>query len=113
MMANRPVVTGSPPTDVTGRVPFWLRRAMRYAAKTENNETVRTETAEVDGQTILYPTIRVDFSKDGAPLYRPDDPFEEAMKNRDYIVVPEGTDPKVMSRRISRMIGQRRNERGI
>lgn len=112
-MATRPVVTGAPPRDVNGRVPMWLRRAMRYSAKTDDNETVRTQTAEVDGQTILYPTIRVDYSKDGAPLYRPEDPYQEAINNKDYIVVPEGVDPKAMSRRISRMIGQRRNERGI
>lgn len=112
-MATRPIVTGAPPTDERGRVPLWLRRAMRYPAKTADNETVRTQTAEIDGRTILYPTIRIDYSKEGAPLYRPEDPYQEAINNRDYIVVPEGVDPKAMSRRISRMIGQRRNERGI
>jgi len=112
-MATRSVVTGAPPRDMNGRIPLWLRRAMRHSAKTENNETVRTETAEVDGQTILYPTIRADFKTIGAPLYRPDDPLQVALDRRDYIIVPEGTDPRAMSRRISRMIGQRRKERGI
>lgn len=111
--SRRPVVTGSPPKAANGRVPLWLVRAMRAPLKTGDNETVRTATSELDGKTIIYPTIRMKVEGTRPTLYRPDDPAAEAIKKNDYIVVPDGVDPRAMSRRISRMIGQRRKERDL
>lgn len=95
------------PRDVQGRVPSWLRRAIKPTnPTTRQNETVRTASAELDGQEILYPTIRLINGR--AQRLSNDEAFETAVRNRDYIVADSPSQATDISRAISRFIQRQR-----
>ena len=77
--------------------PSWLRRATDYTTPTtENNETVRTQSgySEDLGGEVLFPTIRM--GEQG--LYEPEDPFREALKRGDFILVKGPAGEKTQTR---------------
>ena len=85
--------------------PSWLRRATDYTTPTtENNETVRTQSgySEDLGGEVLFPTIRM--GEQG--LYEPEDPFREALKQRDFILVkgPAGEETQTRATELSNFI---------
>jgi hypothetical protein len=95
------------PRDAQGRIPSWLRRAIKpNNPTTKQNETVRTASADLDGQEILYPTIRLVNGR----LRRlgDDEAFETAVRNSDYIVADSPSQATDISRAISRFIQRQR-----
>jgi hypothetical protein len=66
---------------------------------TKANETVRTASdySEDLGGEVLFPTIRM--GKKG--LYKPDNPFKEAIAKKDYILVKGPKGPKTAARATS------------
>ena len=95
------------PRDAQGRVPPWLRRAIKPTnPSTRQNETVRTASAEFNGQEILYPTIRLIGGR--AQRLSDDEAFETAVRNRDYIVAGSPSQATGISRAISRFIQRQR-----
>ena len=96
--------------------PAWLARALDPSTPTTlANETVRTESfysEELRGE-VLVPTVRMD---DDGKLYRPDDPFKEAMDKGDYLLIPGPNNEQTraaaaeVSKNISNMIGRSRGE---
>jgi hypothetical protein len=76
----------------------WFQRAMNPdTPNTEANNTILTESYEVDGKIILVPTIRMIEGK----LVKVDDPVAEATKNNDFI---EGFQTEEEATKFSKMI---------
>ena len=98
------------PRDVSGRIPAWLRRAIKPTnPTTSDNETVRTASSDLDGQEIIYPTIRM--MNGGLRRLSDEEAFETAVRLRDYIVAPNPSEATNISRAISRFIGRQRGDK--
>lgn len=86
----------------------WLDRATDPSTPaTEDNETVRTETYEVEGKYYLVPTIRLD---ENGKLYKPKDPLREAMDNQDALIFSSQEEADSTSKEISELIGRKRQK---
>ena len=86
----------------------WMDRASDPSTPaTEDNETVRTATYEVNGRYYLVPTIRQ--GEDGS-LYEPEDPLGEALENKDAFIFSSQEEADDMSRQISEHIGKKRQK---
>ena len=82
----------------------WMDRASDPSTPaTEDNETVRTATYEVNGRYYLVPTIRQ--GEDGS-LYKPEDPLGEALENKDAFIFSSQEEADDMSKQISEHIGK-------
>ena len=111
-MANKNSLLSIPPPEMKAleslipeKKPKWLIRAMDPATSTTKaNETVRTKSgySEDLGGEVLVPTIRM--GKKG--LYKPDNPFKEAIAKKDYILVkgPKGPETAARATNLSRYI---------
>lgn len=86
----------------------WMDRASDPSTPaTEDNETVRTATYEVNGRYYLVPTIRQ--GEDGS-LYKPEDPLGEALENKDAFIFSSQEEADDMSKQISEHIGKKRQK---
>ena len=86
----------------------WMDRASDPSTPaTEDNETVRTATYEVNGRYYLVPTIRQ--GEDGS-LYEPEDPLGEALENKDAFIFSSQEEADDMSKQISEHIGKKRQK---
>lgn len=92
-----------------GSAPSWLLRAFDSSSPLHPEEgAAHTESYELeDGRQVLVPRVRM---RDGKPvvLSKRFEAFDEAMRRKDFIVVPEGEDPTAYSKRISSLIGKMR-----
>jgi len=87
----------------------WMDRASDPSTPaTEDNETVRTTTYEVNGRYYLVPTIRQ--GEDGS-LYKPEDPLGEALENEDAFIFSSQEEADDMSKQISEHIGKKRQKK--
>ena len=91
----------------------WVERAVSSGLRTEDNKTVFTGTAEVDGQHIVYPTVRRKRDESGNPLdelfefKNDDDALEFALKMGDFIPVPSAWAAEYISHGFSNYQGNR------
>lgn len=85
---------------------FW---ALNPDTPTLNNQTVRTESAELDGKEVLYPTIRMIEGKLVELRSVGLDPLEYAIKQNDYITFDTPKEAIDFSKYLSKMIGLSRN----
>ena len=85
----------------------WINRALDpETPTTEANETVKTRSSEVNGQEILYPTIRMingHLKKLGDR-----EALEMALEKKDYIEFNSPNEAKNFSIFLSNTINQRR-----
>jgi hypothetical protein len=96
-----------------GGAPSWLLRAFDPNSPVHPEEgAAHTESYELeDGRQVLVPRVRV---RDRVPivLSKRFEAFDEAMRRKDFIVVPEGEDPTAYSKSISSLIGKMRGGGG-
>ena len=105
---------GPLPKDVTGKVPAWLRRALKKGTPLHKESgAIHTRSTEIDGKEILYPTVRiingkaVDLTKEAGNTKDFDVALEYAKRKKDYIVVEGGPRAAtLLSRRLSKKVGR-------
>ena len=97
--------------------PTWLQRALDPSTPTtEDNETIRSVHEKVDGNWVIYPSIRMIDGKlkkfEGKEI---DKAYNMAIDKNDYIVVParNSEEAKAYSIAISDEISKRRNPKGM
>ena len=104
---QKPMAGAGPlPKTPDGRVPAWLRRALRKdTPATKDNETMRTESATVDGGVdILYPTVRMVDGK--LKKLSSDEAYETAIAKRDFVVTKSTRQATALSKRLSAKVGR-------
>lgn len=90
------------PRDLTK----WERRAMdRNSPLYKGKHTVLTAGYEVNGKHIIVPTLR----QKGKKLVKVKDPVREALKNNDYRVAGSERDSTILSKDLSKEIGEARS----
>ena len=103
---QKPMAGAGPlPKTPDGKVPGWLRRALNKSTPTtKDQETMRTASAELDGQEIVYPTIRLV----GGKLRKLEDgqAFALAKLKKDYVVAGSPAKAVALSKRLSAKVGR-------
>lgn len=92
--------------------PAWLQRALDPSTPTtEDNETIRSVHEKVDGNWVIYPSIRmIDGKLKKFEREEMNKAYNMAMDKKDYIVVParNSEEARAYSRAISDEISKRR-----
>ena len=94
--------------DKYSKIP-WVSRALSPDTPTMDNQTVKTESANLDGKEILYPTIRMIDGKLVELRSVGLDPLKYAMEKQDYISFNTPKEATNFSKYLSKMIGLSRN----
>ena len=92
--------------------PDWLERALDPSSPmTKENESIRSATAEIDGQYVLFPTIRMVEGK--LEKYKDNNKaYDKAKEKQDFIVLPAKTQDEadLYSKALSNEIGKKRQK---
>jgi hypothetical protein len=108
-LPGEPQAPKMPPIAIPGGqpAPQWMVRAWsRPDLHTDENESVRTASGEVDGMAVLFPTIRL---RPGGKLERlgMDKAFDEAIERGDYLEFGSQEEADHFSREFSNLLGSR------